>query len=442
MLDIPRLEAEIKHRMETAQVPGLAIGVVHGGEPIYTQGFGVTSVEAGGIAVTPQTLFRIASFTKPLTGVMLNRLVERGVMTLDDPIQSYVPTLRFSDSVQGAQITLRHLLSHTAGLMPGGVQGTVRAEEGLAHNITQNLPTWPFIAPVGLLYAYSNLGVALAGYCAEVLTSKSFTELMQTELFEPLGMKYTTFDTLVAMTYPVALGHFRNAAGELEVLHTFLDNTANNPAGGAISCVADLVRFVTMLLQGGQLEGHSFLAPATLADMMRPHADFYMNAHWQQHYGLTFFLGEYKGIRLAWHGGSINNWWGGRLMIAPEAGIGYVILVNRLAEFRAHAEALGNLILEQLVPLATTDAPPALTEPNTRSWTSYEGVYQSPFEEELTIAIQDDSLCVIQDGAPTPLRCVRPHVYWNQQADLWLGFVAGPEGQGYALVNNAVYKRQ
>src|SRR4051794_30959241 len=102
--------------MAAASVPGLALAAVHHGEVAYARGFGVTSVEDGGIPVTPQTLFQIGSTTKPLTGTMLLRLVERSDLDLDRPVQTWMPDFTLSEPKAAERVTLRMLLSHTAGL--------------------------------------------------------------------------------------------------------------------------------------------------------------------------------------------------------------------------------------------------------------------------------------------------------------------------------------
>src|SRR5215213_7579287 len=116
MLDYGELEQLISDKMREAIVPGLALAIVQGDEVIYARGFGVTSTDDNATPVTPDTLFRIGSVTKPLTGTMIMRLVEMGILDLDKPITDYVDWLVVGDPNVASQITLRMLLSHTAGL--------------------------------------------------------------------------------------------------------------------------------------------------------------------------------------------------------------------------------------------------------------------------------------------------------------------------------------
>src|SRR5437660_12303152 len=117
MLNLSQMEHSIEEAMRTAQVPGLALIILHDREIFYIKGFGVTSVEHGASPVTPQTLFRIGSLTKPIVGTLIMRLVEQGIVDLDTSIKTYLPWLIIgNDEPTTRRITLRTLLSHTSGL--------------------------------------------------------------------------------------------------------------------------------------------------------------------------------------------------------------------------------------------------------------------------------------------------------------------------------------
>lgn len=145
----------------------------------YAKGFGVTSVEDGGLPVTPETLFRVGSITKPLTGTAIMRLVEAGKLDLDTPIKTYIDGFRLSDPEATEQVTLRMLLSHTAGLPTDGQHFGLRDPQGLEISIREEIPTYALIAPPNRVMSYSNPGVNIAVYVAEIVSGKSYTELMQ-----------------------------------------------------------------------------------------------------------------------------------------------------------------------------------------------------------------------------------------------------------------------
>jgi CubicO group peptidase (beta-lactamase class C family) len=233
-----RLEQRIEEHMHQAHVPALTLTVVNEREILYARGFGLTSIEEGGAPVSPRTLFRIGSVTKPLVGTAVMRLVEDGQLDLDRPLKAYIDWLRFSMPHAEECITLRMLLSHTAGLPADSWSGASDAD-GLERYVREQIPRYSFIAPPGRLYSYANAGFSLAGYVGQVVTGKRFADLMQQLVFDPLEMKHTTFDPRVVLTYPFALPHIlRNE--QLRVLHRISDGQAIAPAGGAYSTVLDV----------------------------------------------------------------------------------------------------------------------------------------------------------------------------------------------------------
>lgn len=116
MLNLDKMKQRVERFMEEDYIPGLALAIVRGQDIIYARGFGARSVEDEGAPVTEETLFRIGSITKPLTSTAIMRLVEEGKLELDRPIKAYFKDFRLSDPAASDQITLRMLLSHTAGL--------------------------------------------------------------------------------------------------------------------------------------------------------------------------------------------------------------------------------------------------------------------------------------------------------------------------------------
>jgi CubicO group peptidase (beta-lactamase class C family) len=141
-MNYSRLEQRIEEHMHQAHVPALALAVVKEREILYVKGFGLTSVEEGGAPVSPRTLFRIGSVTKPLVGTAVMRLVEEGQLELDRPLNAYIDWLRFSLPYVEEWITLRMLLSHTAGLPADSRSGASDAD-GLERYVREQIPTTP-----------------------------------------------------------------------------------------------------------------------------------------------------------------------------------------------------------------------------------------------------------------------------------------------------------
>ncbi|HEY7092156.1 MAG TPA: serine hydrolase domain-containing protein, partial [Ktedonobacterales bacterium] len=239
-LDTQHLETRVQQWIDEKQIPGLALALVSEQETVYARGFGATSVEDDSTAVTPQTVFLIASVTKMLVGTALLRLVESGQLALDATVTQYLPDFHFSGAGEEKRITIRHLLSHTSGLCTFRGDFSSHEPDGLERFVREALPSYPLLLPPGVAWLYSNAGFALLAYIAEIVTGTAFRDLMTELVFEPLGMRRTTFDPLVAMTYPMAQSHVADSDGRLHVEHRFIQNTAIDAAGGLWSTVDDL----------------------------------------------------------------------------------------------------------------------------------------------------------------------------------------------------------
>lgn len=163
MLNMYRLEQRIQQYVAAQKMVGLALAIVQGSDVRYARGFGVTSVEDGGLPVTPHTLFCIGSISKTLTATLVMRLVEQGKLDLDVPVMQYMLDFAFSDEKLGQHVTLRHVLSHTTGLPSGGKDFGPRDPDALRRFVWDELSRYEFIAEPGKVHLYSNTVLVLAG---------------------------------------------------------------------------------------------------------------------------------------------------------------------------------------------------------------------------------------------------------------------------------------
>lgn len=347
-------EERIAAAMAAAEVPGLALAVVHRGAVVYASGFGVTSVEDGAIPVTPRTLFQIGSTTKPLTGTMLMRLVERGDLDLDRPVRKWLPNLTFSVPGAAEQVTLRMLLSHTAGLpwdqiSPARLFGP-RDSAALAAWVRDELPHRPLVAAPGERWSYSNPGINLAAHLAEIVTGETYPDLMQSLVFAPLGMERTTFDPTIAMTYPRAQAHERGEGGTLRVLHRAPDNAAQYPSAFAYSTALDLANFARLHLQQGRFGNAQLLLPASIAAMHASQVE--RGDPSGGAYGLTFSVDTYRGMSQVSHMGGISSF-RSEFTLLPEAGVGVILLYNLGDDL--DASAIVRTILDDVIDSSVSE---------------------------------------------------------------------------------------
>src|SRR5260221_5298925 len=233
------------------------------------------------------------------------RLAEAGKLALDEPVQTYLDWFTLPDEQAAKRITLRMLLSQTAGFPPGAEHYGARDVTGLRRFAREDATRFKLVSKPGATLTYSNPGISLAGYIAEIAAGKPYAELMQELVFAPLQMEHTTFDPTIAMTYALAQAHKLDKDGHVRVLHRFADNVAGYPAGFAISNVLDLANLAIMFLNEGQFQGQQVLSSQSAQQMQSVQANLLTIR--ETGYGLTFFMENYKGKRLVWHDGRIHN---------------------------------------------------------------------------------------------------------------------------------------
>jgi CubicO group peptidase (beta-lactamase class C family) len=439
MLNVHRLEQRIADEMEAAGVPGLALALVHRQEVVYAGGAGVTSVENGGAPVTPQTLFRIASTTKPLVGTAIMRLVEAGTLDLERPLSAYVPWLQFSQPGIEDHLTLRHLLSHTSGLPQLRGDLDTRDPGALATFVREKLSSYPLLVPPGRLWLYSGAGIALAAFVAEVASGMAFPDLMRRLVFDPLDMQRTTFDPLVAMTYPLAQAHTAGEEGTLHVEHRFIANAVFDPAGGAMSTALDLANFAILHLNQGRFRDRQLLSPESVRTMQTPVVSLWTFA--EEGYGLAFATERYKGVRLVRHNGGGLASYASCFYLAPDEEMAVVLLANggRPMPILRH-------LLDQLFELPEQPETPEAIVPDRAAWPRYVGTYLGIYTGLAAIQIGGDQLILELNGEQFPLSMREPDLYFGQRSGggplISVGFL--PEGEGptrFIVLNNSPCER-
>jgi CubicO group peptidase (beta-lactamase class C family) len=444
MLNVHEMEQAIQTQMTTARVPGLALAIVQDQEIVYARGFGVTAADATGVSVTPQTLFRLASVTKPLTGTAVIRLVEAGTLDLDRPIPSYLPWFRLHEEGAAERVTLRMLLSHTAGLPSDSVFHGRRDPAGLEAHVREEIPRYPLVAPPGKVFSYSNLGINVAGYVAEVVAGLPFATLIQELVFAPLEMQRSTFDPLVALTYPVAQGHERQEDGTLRVQHRFAETTGYYPCGCALSTACDLANFVIMHLNEGRFRDRQVLSPATVAAMQTVHARHY--TRWGRDHGLTWYVGTFTGgHRWVAHDGGMPGF-AARCWLFPDAQLGIILLANPAMEDSGPALLIARTVAERLLDLSAPVPGTDIVEPDRSGWPRHVGVYLSHVAGMVTITLVDGQLLLDWNGDTAPLAALDAQRYAAQPPGTSVGISVGfvPEEEGpteYLLIDNCPFRR-
>ncbi len=276
--------------------PFVARGELAGAVLLAADAAGVCALETLGwadiehhVPMAPDTLFWIASMSKPITGTAFMTLVDEGCVGLDDPVEQYLPEFAHQWLIVEEDdahrvlrkpehpITVREVLSHTSGLPFCSALETPTLD-GLSLEVAvRSYGIAPLTFAPGTRYSYSNAGINTAGRIIEVVTGLAFEDFVEERLFRPLGLTDTTFWPSKAQLTRLAKSYRPNAAQsalepfDIGQLRYPLDDRTRGimPAGGYFSTAADMAILCRMILNGGALNGRRYLSDAALREMTR-----------------------------------------------------------------------------------------------------------------------------------------------------------------------------
>ncbi len=270
-------------------------GEVAGAVTLVGNANGVQSLLAVGrrdieddLPMRPDTLFRIASMTKPITAVAIMILVDEGKLAVDDPVEKHLPEFRgqmlawtrSGDSPvtkrPARPITLRDLLTHTSGLPDAAPAGSAERDAPPPKTLaeaSQHYARRPLSFEPGSRWAYSNAGINTLGRAVEVASGMPYEAFLKARIFDPLGMVDTTFyptpDQIkrAAVTYAREGGKLRPVESSREAPTP--GDRPPSPAGGLYSTAPDLARLYRLMLNRGESDGKRILSQSAVAEMTR-----------------------------------------------------------------------------------------------------------------------------------------------------------------------------
>lgn len=290
---------------------------------VHAKGYGRVSEDGG--EVTPQTPIPLASITKSVTALVVMRLVESGQLELDAPVQRYLPWFRVADPDASADITLRHLLSQTSGLstLSGRLSfgSTDISREALAE-ATRELAEEDLVAEPGTEFHYSNSNFTVLGAILEAVSGRTYEELVEEEVFAPLGMGRSFISVPAAEAHGMA-GMHQYFFGRVVPVENLPYSRRVLPLGGLVSSAADLGRFARVLLNGGSLDGTRIISAEGVQEMFQPEVQIQDRVF----YGLGWLIADVDPSRRVFHGGD-GEGFTGTIALFPEEGWGYVVLIN------------------------------------------------------------------------------------------------------------------
>ncbi|MFT3767961.1 MAG: serine hydrolase domain-containing protein [Minicystis sp.] len=335
-LDAARVRA-LTDFVETARrkagVPGVAVSLFTTDAVIFEGGFGVREIGKAA-PVTADTLFMIASNTKPLTTLLLATLVDEGKLSWDAKVTSVHPTFKLGDADLTARVAMKHLVCMCTGLPREEDADWVFAfQRSSPQGVLDFLGTMRPTSGFGEVFQYTDVLPAVAGFIGgAVLHPKreigaAYDEAMKTRVLGPLGMTSTTFDFAEAQRKDHASPHAEDFSGKPAVAENDVNRVSMipvRPAGGAWSNVKDVRRYVQMELARGKLpDGRRFISEEALLARRAPQIAMAPD----EAYALGLMVNTELGIPYVHHGGYLVGYRSDFFWL-PEHGVGGVILTN------------------------------------------------------------------------------------------------------------------
>ena len=315
----------------TLQVPGVGIALIDQGKVVWQGGVGVRELGSPE-PVTEHTKFMIASNTKGMATLLLSVLADEGKLQWDQPVTDLYPSFRLGSDATTKSTLVRHLVCACTGL-PRQDYAFILSDSGApaADTFRQLAKTRP-TSGFGELFQYNNLMASAAGYLGGALAypnlelGAAFDKAMETRIFEPLGMRNTTFDNAEGMSGNWARPHGLDVNGRLVKMSNDFNLliTPHRPAGGAWSTAADMARYVQLELSKGLTpEGKRLVSEANILERRKRGVPVGEDSY----YGMGLFERVAWGVPIVTHGGTLVGYHS-TFYALPEAGIGAVILTN------------------------------------------------------------------------------------------------------------------
>jgi len=458
-LALPPAAEEIDRHVQTAldrwQTPGLALVIVHNDRIVHLQGYGREALEAKA-PVTADTVFPLASCSKPFTAALLAMLVDDGKLRWDDPVRKHLPDFQLKDPWATERATVRDLLCHRTGIGPHPLlwyQSPLSMEERI-RKLALLEPDSEFRTE----FHYQTVAFGAAGLAGERAAGKLWADLMSERVFEPLGM---TSSSAVEPTQAKSLArpHIRGRDGVIRGMPRY-SLKQPDPAGSVHSTARDLSRFLRMQLAEGSLDGKPLLSAARIRDLQQANVIVPMEGLSAQlnpetvqiGYGLGWIIQDYRGRKMILHGGAIDGF-RSHLVMFPEAQLGIGILSNLdsvLCNF-ALANVLADRFLElkprgwfdEIAKLEETVAKqdarrskllrarrPANAQPLV-PLKDYVGVYEDPAYGPCEVTLTDRGLEVALRSMRSPLELYAGHLFLADEPpfrDAPFEFVSAADG--------------
>lgn len=327
--ELKGLDSYINKLMKEWHVPGLSVGVVKDGKLVYKKGYGFRDLEKKS-KVTPETIFAIGSNTKSFTATVLGTLVDDKKLKWNKPVRKYMPEFGLKDEYAANHATAVDLLSHRTGLPTH--DALIYQTPLTRKQIMKQVPYLKMNDELRESWQYNNLMFMAAGSLAEEISGKSWKDLVQERIFNPLGMDSSNCSVHItqetsdnyALPYQVKAGKV--------VEKPFADIDAVGPAGSINSNVIDMSKWLMLHINKGKFNDEQIVSETTMDMIHTPHmlATPLAKINPEQplfSYGLGIATSVYQDVPYLMHSGTIQGFHS-LMIIAPQENLGVIVLSN------------------------------------------------------------------------------------------------------------------
>jgi CubicO group peptidase (beta-lactamase class C family) len=328
---IAQLKAFVETSMQQLGIPGVSLALVDSGKVVYEGGFGVRELGKPE-RVDQNTVFMAASNTKGMTTLLLAELVDDKKLRWDEPVVDVYPAFKLGDAETTKQVLVKNLICACTGVPRQDMEWLFEFKNATPETELALLGTMQPTSKFGEVFQYSNLMAAAAGYIGAHLVypnlelGVAYDKAMQQKIFDPLGMKSTTFDYARALAGNHATPHADDIDGKPSVASMAINYSIvpARPAGAVWTSSADLIRYVQDELALGKLpDGRQLVSAQNLLMRRAPQISLGEDAS----YGMGLIEDHTYGVPVVSHGGSMSGF-KSNFYFLPDAGIGAVVLTN------------------------------------------------------------------------------------------------------------------
>ncbi len=421
---VEQLDSIAADVLNRSGIPGLAVAVVHQGKIVYAKGFGVRQL-GDPAPIDANTVFQLASVSKPVGATVVAAQVGKGVISWDTPVVQQLPWFSLHDPVSTAKVTVGDLYAHRSGL-PDHAGDELEALGYDRRQVLERLHLLP-MAPLRTKYAYSNFGLTAGAQAVAVASDADWENLSEQVLYRPLGMNATS------SRYADFMSRANRAHPHIRLNGAFQPGPerqpdAQSPAGGVSSSVLDMASWMTLILHQGKYDGQQIVPREALLPALQPQ---FQSAPPTQdspagYYGYGFNVSTTaSGYTRLGHSGAFLMGAGTAFSLLPVADTGIIVLTNALPV--GAAEAISATYMD-LVEFGHT----------TRDWLAF-------FEPKFAAMTAPTGTLAGQPFPENPTPALPPHAYVGAYANAYYGdakvelrdgqlvLVMGPAGQTVPL---------